>query len=95
LPTVAAPSFSLALFGISLTCVLVSWFMVTHRELKRRDVALGEAKPKRADESGPVFSHWPRSWWWDIAGAVSAAARCDLARDRLPLVASHVSSMAS
>ena len=63
-----------ASFALSLACVLGSWFLVKHRALFRRDVALGIKKAKLADKSGPKF-HWlMRSFTWDCAGALLIVA---------------------
>lgn len=52
---------SAALFALALVCVLASWFLVKHRELRRRNAA-------RLGLPLPTFSHWFRSWTWDLAG---------------------------
>jgi hypothetical protein len=53
-------------FALSLGCVLVSWFLVKHRAMKRRDAAAAHAK-------APTFPWYKRSWHWDRAAALLLA----------------------
>lgn len=46
----------------SLTCLVISWFLVKHRALARREAAVAANAP-------PDFRFFTRSWTWDIAGA--------------------------
>jgi hypothetical protein len=43
-------------------CVIVSWFLVKSRELRRRDEVLKGG-------TVPPFPRYRWSWSWDIAGA--------------------------
>ena len=56
--------FSGLLFLVSLGCVLRSWFVAKHRELRRREAS-------RANQPQPEFTKWSRksSWLWDTLAA--------------------------
>jgi len=55
--------FAAIAFAVSLLFVLVSWFLVKHRALKRRDAA------KKNGGKEPTFPENQRSWYWDRRAA--------------------------
>jgi hypothetical protein len=60
---------SAASFSLALACVLISWFLVKHREVKRRNA---KRHPELHPDPDP-FPRWKRSWTWDrLAGGFLA-----------------------